>query len=118
MSSKKYNFSKFLGFNEPEDGYTLVEEKLRDLISNNTVQMIYAKLPTSRMKFLVAAYYELGYTQEMLSDILDVQPQTLQEELDLIKMVLMGYKYTPRKFKDDVKTSDVLKIMLTLRGEQ
>lgn len=117
MSSRKYNFAKFLGFNEPEDGFTKVETQLRDLISNNTIQMIYAKLPTARMKFIVAMHFELGYTQEFLAEMLGVRQETLVEEIELIKMVLMGYKYTPKKFKDDVRPADVLNIMLTLTGK-
>lgn len=111
----KYKAAKVLGLQEPSDGYTPEEKELEVLIANNTIQTLYAKLPTSRMKFIVAAHFELGYSQELLAEMLNVKQPTLKEEIELIKMVLQGYKYQPRKFKDGLKVEDVISILLHLK---
>lgn len=113
----KYKLSKVLGFGEPTDGLSDLEKQLEDVISNNTVQSLYAKLPTARMKFIVAAHFELGYTQEMLAEMLKVRQATLNEEIELIKMVVLGYNYKPRKFKDKFKSEDLLALMAHLVGK-
>lgn len=110
----KYKLSKVLGFQEPSDGLSDLEKQLQVLIINSTVQTLYAKLPTARMKFIVAAHFELGYTQDMLAEMLGVRQETLKEEIELIKMVVLGYKYKPRKFKDNLTPADVLHILTTL----
>lgn len=110
----KYKLAKAIGINEPPDGYTTEEVQLEMLIANNTIETLYAKLPTSRMKFIVAAHFELGYPQEVVAEILGIKQPTLFEEIELIKMVLNGYKYKPRKFRDEVTTEDVLAMIASM----
>lgn len=110
----KYNLARSIGLKEPPDGYTPEEVELEVLIANNTIETLYAKLPTSRMKFIVAAHFELGYPQEVVAEILGIKQPTLFEEIELIKMVLNGYKYKPRKFKDEVSTEDVLAVIASM----
>lgn len=109
----KYRMSKALGLNTPPDGFTPEEVEIEAIIARETIESLYKKLPTYRMKFIVATHFDLGWPQELLADILGIKQPTLKEEIELIKMVILGYKYKPRKFKDQVTLENVLN-MLTL----
>lgn len=108
----------------PPDGLTPEEEMLQKAICDNTVYTLYQKLPTSRMKFLVAAHYELGYTQEMLAEILGMTQPAISQELKYIKDVFVGKSsrskhgkaYNPRKMlvQPKPRVEDVMKALMVL----
>lgn len=112
----KYKLSRTLGIQVPPDGFTQEEKELEDLISGNVMRTVYSKLPTTRMKFIVAAHYELGYPQQLIAEVLGVKQPTLAEELNLIKMVLSGHHYRPRKFKDGLNSEHLLSFLVNSIG--
>ena len=89
----KYKLAQSVGLQEPQDGYTPEEEVLEKLIADATIQSLYAKLPTSRMKFIVAACFDCGYPQETVADILGVTQARIAQEVDMIRRILLGHKY-------------------------
>lgn len=98
----------------PSDGFTDIEKDLKTELENQSLLTIYAKLPTSRMKFVVAAHFELGYSQELISKMLGIKQPSLQDEIKHIRRVLKGDPYKPHKHKGTVKVSDMLAIMQLL----
>lgn len=76
------------------------------------------------MKFIVAAHYELGYTQEMLAEILGVTQASISLELKTIRDVFMGrsrrskhgkpYKPKDYRVRNVIKTEDLLHAFLIL----
>ena len=108
----KYKVSKTLGFKEPLDGYTEEEKLLEQLIAISTIQNIYRKLPTSRMKFIVAAHFELGYSQELLAEMLGITQPSLNEEITNIRRVLAGKPYRPHKQKVVIQPQDLINYLL------
>ncbi len=111
----KYNVTGVLGLLEPADGFTDEEKELTRLLGEATIQQMYNKLPTSRMKFIVAAHFELGYSQELLAEMLGIKQASLNEEIQLIKKVLLGRPYRPHKPKGTIKVEDVFKMMMCLK---
>lgn len=98
-----------LGLLTPSDGLLEEEKMLQRVIVEEGLKNLYAKLPTSRMKFVVAAHFELGYSQEIVADILGIKQPSLQDELDHIRKVLRGDPYKPRKKKAAVTIEDLLR---------
>ena len=80
-----------------------------------TVESLYQKLPTNRMKFIVAAHFELGYPQDLVAQMLNITQPSLSDEINLIQRVLRGKEYKPRKKDARVKIEDVLKMILYLQ---
>lgn len=105
-----YKTIKRAGINEPSDGFSELEKKLAEVLVENTVQSIYQKLPTERMKFIVAAHFELGYKQETVADILGVRQPTLVDEINLIRRILLGHKHTTKR-KRRIKKEDVIRFL-------
>lgn len=118
------NISAVLGFKTPSDGKTKEEKLLEKEISQNTVYSLYSKLPTSRMKFIVAAHFELGYTQEMIAEILSTSQPNISAEIKTIQDVFIGRsrrsrqgkKYKPKNWrtKPELSPEDVMRTMVTL----
>ena len=67
------------------------------------------------MKFIVAAHYELGYSQELVAEILDIKQPSLQDEIQHIRRVLKGDPYKPHKYKGTIKLEDLMKLCLLLK---
>ena len=111
----KYNVTGVLGLTEPPDGYTPEEKELIRLLGDATIQALYAKLPTSRMKFIVAAYFELGYSQDIIAEILGIAQSTLAEEVELIRKIVLGKPYHPYRKKGTIKVEDIFKLMMCLK---
>jgi len=111
----RYRPGVILGIKEPLDGFTPEEKELEKLLSELTMEQIYAKFPTSRMKFIVAAHFELGYSQELVAKMLRVTQATINEEISLVRGVLMNKPYRPQKKKEIIKVEDLFKLMLSLR---
>jgi len=105
---------KVLGIAEPPDGFTPEEKVLLQLAGEHTVESIYAKLPTSRMKAVVAMHFELGYNQEMLARIFNVTQEQIALEIRNIQKVLLGKPYRPHKPKNVIRVEDLLSLCLNL----
>lgn len=104
-----------MGLGTPSDGLTDTEKALKSVIEQESLRTLYSKLPTSRMKFVVAAHYELGYSQELVADILGIKQPSLQDEIQHIRRVLSGQPYKPHKHKGYVRLEDVMKVILLLK---
>lgn len=100
---------KYTNIATPQDGYDDTEKALKVLIEEESLRHLYNKLPTSRMKFVVAAHYELGYSQQIVADILGITQPSLQDEIKHIRKVLRGDPYKPHKYKGEVKLEDLMK---------
>lgn len=111
----KYKLDAVIGFQTPGDGLTETEKALKGVIAQESVKILYSKLPTSRMKFIVAAHYELGYSQQMVADILGIKQSSLYDEIYHIRRVLKGNPYKPHKHKGTIKVEDLLSLCLLLR---
>ncbi len=108
-----YKTLRRVGIQVPNDA-TVEELELASVLANNTIQSLYAKLPTPRMKFIVAAHFELGHTQTEVSEMLGITQPALKDEINLIQRVLLGKPYQPRKKKATVRIEDVMKMLLYL----
>lgn len=106
-----------LGITEPEDGFTNEEKMIARLLFQNTVETIYAKLPTNRMRFIVAAHFELGYPQELVAKILGIGQNRVNEEIQMIRMVLNGRKFKPR-LKEKVELGKIIKLLTYITNTQ
>lgn len=114
--------NQVLGIKTPPDGFTDMEKALIEALGDHSVESLYAKLPTSRMKFIVAAHFELGYDQEVLARILGITQEMVHWEIDLIRKVLKnepsrsrtGAPYKPRRTKEKVDVEDILAMMVIL----
>lgn len=106
------------GIQKPDDGYTPEEDRIIHLLVKNSIEQLYSKFPTARMKFIVAAYYELGYPQETIASMLGISQPTLLDELRLIKRILLGKPYSPRVKKVEVRIEDVFTVLLYLAAPQ
>lgn len=120
-----YKLLKRIGINEPADGYTAEEEKIAELLGEHTVQSLYAKLPTSKMKFIVAAHFELGYPQDLVAEMLSISQPTLSDHIGIIQKVLLGGEYKAFKSRKKstktpsgtVRTEDLLKFLMVMSDE-
>lgn len=106
---------KDLGVGTPDDGYSQLEKNLLSAITSEGIKGIYAKLPTSRMKFIVAAHFELGYPQEFVAEMLKIKQPSLQDEIKHIRRVLTGQPYRPHKHKGTITLEDLMKMVLLLQ---
>lgn len=109
--------STALGMGIPSDGLDDVEKQLQRVMTEESLKLLYSKLPTSRMKFVVAAHYELGYTQQLISEILGIKQGSLVDEIYHIKRVLMGNPYKPQKKSDKVSINDLMNLALLLKQQ-
>lgn len=103
-----------MGIQMPSDADDL-SKQLKSAIEEEALKTLYGKLPTSRMKFVVAAHFELGYSQELIADILGIKQPSLQDEIQHIKRVLTGKPYKPHKYKGTIKLEDLMKMCLLLK---
>ena len=111
-----YKTMRRVGINEPIDGFLDIERDLAILLAENTIYSLYNKLPTPRMKFIVAAHFELGYPQEDVAVMLGVSQPSLIDEINLIRRVLLGKPYRPRKTKRTIKQEELLKTLIYLNS--
>jgi hypothetical protein len=104
-----YKLARVAGIKSPIDGYTLEERVLEKLLTESTIRSLYAKLPTFRMKAIVALHFELGYPQELVADMMGVAQPSLVDEIALIQQVLLGKIYRPRKNSVERKQEEAFK---------
>ena len=100
--------NKILGINPPPDGFNEEEDKIAKLVYEHTVESLYAKIPTARMKAIVAMHFELGYTQETVARVFGISQARVNEEIGNIRKVLMGKPFRPRKEKVRFKAEDLI----------
>jgi hypothetical protein len=110
-----------IGIGVPEDGFTKEEEKIAELVAENSIETLYARLPNNRLKFIVAAHYELGYPQELVAKILGITQPSLMWQINLIKRIYLGKGYNganrPKYLnKKEIKVEDMMKF-LSVMGE-
>lgn len=85
---------------------------MEKLLADLTVQSLYAKLPTPRMKAIVALHFELGYSQELVAQMFGMKQPSLVDEIALIQRILLGKPYRPRrKVQPEAKREDVQKVL-------
>lgn len=114
----KRDFPKVLGIKTPPDGMTDEEKVITNLLCNAVVDEIYTKLPTSRMKAIVAMHFELGYDQETLGRIFKVKQEQIALDIKNIKKVLLGKPYKPHKRKLKVSVEDLLSMAIMLKDHE
>jgi len=115
--------AKMVGIIEPPDGFTDEERVITRIISEDTVDTIYKKLPTTRMK-AVAAMLENGYPLDVIASIFDVSRPRISQEIKTIKLILGGKKQRTYNWKIEAPTryasskklgvADVLSILHSL----
>lgn len=75
---------------EPVDGYTPEEEEILSIIGTMTISQIYGKLPTNRMKAIVALHFDAGYSKETVAEIFGVSRSRISQEVGVIRDILSG----------------------------
>ena len=105
---------QLLGINEPPDGFTDEEKVLVRLMGEHTIESLYGKLPTSRMKAIVALHFELGYSQELIGRMFRISQERVNQEVDNVRKILMGQKFKPHKEKVTISVPDLIKLCHTL----
>lgn len=114
---------RVLGIAEPPDGFTPEEKMILQLAGTKTITDIYGMLPTWQLRALVALHYELGYSQEMLSEIAgNMTQEWISMQLELVRKILMGKSdrskhgrpYQPKPKKQTPKLEDLLKLAMML----
>lgn len=98
------------GIQTPPDGMTDVEKSLSKVLFENTVQTIYAKLPTSRMKAIVALHFELGYTQDEVAEMFGVTQPRVKVEINNIRKILAGKKFRPHRKHNTISIHELLSV--------
>jgi predicted DNA-binding protein YlxM (UPF0122 family) len=115
---KNYRLGGVIGLKRPIDGYTREEIYLQRLLVYSTIDSLYRKLPTNRMKSIVAMHFELGYPQQIVAQIFDITQQTLADEIEVIKKILLNAgKRTPKKPKKPLSAQQVERILEMLAHE-
>lgn len=122
----KRNYSvmpKVLGFHTPSDGLTKDEKEIQRLIGGMAIESLYAKLPTSRMKAIVAMHFELGYSQEIIASVFGVDQSRIGHEIRIIKKIFLDKgteKYNPYKAKKpkEVTIPELIRMLMMLQDQQ
>lgn len=109
----KHRISKILEFKTPSDGLTDEEKKIEKALGDATIQLLYSKLPTSRMKAITALHFELGYKQEVIAEMFGISQPAVVQELNIIRAILMGKKHKPHKATVRIGVEDVLSFITT-----
>jgi predicted DNA-binding protein YlxM (UPF0122 family) len=105
---------KKLQINDPSDGFTPEEEEILNTIGDKVLYQVYKKLPTSRMKAVVALHFECGYTQEQIARIFGVKQPMINQEIVNIRKVLKGDRYKPHRHQSDLSVNDVMELFMHL----
>lgn len=118
----KVKMNKILGLHIPSDGLTNDEKEIAHLLSINTINNLYGKLPTSRMKAIVAMYFELGYSQEAVAEVFKVNRSRIAQEIDLIKKIFLDKPTAPynpyrKKKKRVVTLPEVLDLLMMIQAD-
>ncbi len=119
----KAKMSKIIGFRTPEDGLTPEEKQIELLVGTMAVENLYAKLPTSRMKAIVAMHFELGYPQQVIAAVFNVDQSRIAHEIRIIKKIFLNKdteKYNPFKPRKPKALSvpEVIKMLMMLQDQQ
>lgn len=99
---------KFLRIQSPSDGLSEDERKIIESLFNLTVAQLYRKLPTHRMKTILALHFEAGYDQETIAEIFDVSQEQIALEVKNIRNILKGGEYKARPKRPQVNPHDLL----------
>lgn len=105
----------YTGIQTPPDGLTDEEKILQRVLAEESILNLYDKLPTSRMKFIVAAHFELGYPQTLIAKMLDISQPRINKELENIRKVLENKPFRPYKRKGKVSIEKLLELCMMLR---
>lgn len=103
-----------VGIQIPPDGFTELEKELSKIVAANTVQSLYAKLPTSRMKAIVALHFELGYTEEEVAEMFGISQERLSVEITNIKKILTGKRFRPHMKPNSIRMADLISLCFSL----
>lgn len=106
----KREISKRMGLRMPPDA-TPEEFEFADLLPDLVFDSIYGRLPTDRMRALVAMHFELGYDQVSLAKLWGVSQPAIAYEIEIIRQILKGKKHKPQKRKKGIDTNDLLKLI-------
>lgn len=90
----------------PPDGFTKEEKAIARLLTEETVDTLYSKLPNSRMKAILALHFELGYTQDVVARIFGVSQSQISLDIKNIQRILMGGDYQKHTKVVRVKIGD------------
>lgn len=107
----KHRISKILEFKTPPDGMTDEEKKIEKVLGDATIQVMYSKLPTARMKAITALHFELGYKQEVVAEIFGISQPAIVQELNVIRAILMGKRHRPHTNAMKLSVEDLLNII-------
>jgi predicted DNA-binding protein YlxM (UPF0122 family) len=107
--------NELLGIRVPGDGFTEEEELIAKLMFENTIESIYSKLPTSRMKAIVALHFELGYKQDLVAQMFNISQARINQEIENIRKILIGKPFKARKEKVRIAVSDLISLCLQLQ---
>jgi predicted DNA-binding protein YlxM (UPF0122 family) len=104
---------------KPIDGLTPEEKKIIPQLGKLTVSRMYAKMPTNRLKAIMALYYECEYSQETIGEIFGINQSRVAQEIGLIKDILCGrVLITDMRFsRKKLKVEDVLSYLLVNRDQ-
>lgn len=115
-----YKIARRAGIEVPSDGFTPEEKKIAELLGDYSVHHLYAKLPTNRMKAIVALHFELGYPQDMVAQIFGVSQPTLVDQIALIQKILKGGTYNQnyaRPKKKEIGMEQLFGILLQMKED-
>lgn len=107
----KHRVSKILEFKTPTDGLTEEEKKIEKVLGDATIQLLYSKLPTSRMKAITALHFELGYKQEVIAEMFGISQPAIVQECNIIRAILTGKKHRPHAVAMKLSVEDLLAII-------
>jgi predicted DNA-binding protein YlxM (UPF0122 family) len=110
----KHPMSHRLQLIRPPDGMTPEEKEIERELGNAVVYSIYSRLPTTRMKAIVALHFECGYTQEDVAEIFGVTQEQIYLDILNIRKVLTGEKYKPQRQVSNVGIEDVMAMLTTM----
>jgi len=120
IKQRHIKLARMAGIIEPPDGFTDEEKAIARLMTDQTIVGIYKKLPTDRMKAICIMHFELGFTQEVVAEIMDINQSSVSWQIKMIRKVLMGDEYTPHMPKlakrNKPKLEDVLTMFYTLHA--
>lgn len=99
----------------PEDGYTKEEEQLLPVWGDLTLTRIYGRLPTNRMKAIVALHFECGYTQEQVASVFGISQGRISQEIERIKDILKGGEgrdYKGNRISNPLNVEDLISFLV------
>jgi DNA-directed RNA polymerase specialized sigma subunit len=107
-----------LGMGTPSDGLLDEEKELQTIITRESLRRLYKKLPTFKMRFIVATHFDAGMSQEDVADIMGITQASLNDVyIRAIRRVLKGQPYKPQKHRPKVDLKVAMQHLLLLSEE-